>query len=118
VRDVSPLRPYFIALGAGAALWTITAVATRRIEPWDAGAYWTVSYPLAIVLAAALGYGYPQRPWRWAVAIVFMQVPVMLLRGAGFGLLPLGMALLAVLCVPPVVLAGVAARARLRRDAG
>ena len=116
--DSFPLRPYSIAIGAGAVLWTITAVATRRIEPWDAGAYWTISYPFAIALAGALGYFYPQRPWRWAVAIIFMQVPVMLVRGAGFGLLPLGMVLLAVLCMPPILLAGAAARARLRREGG
>ena len=53
-----------------------------------------------------------------AVAIIFMQVPVMLVRGAGFGLLPLGMVLLAVLCMPPILLAGAAARARLRREGG
>ena len=116
--DASPLRPFVISLGAGAVLWAATAIATRRIEPWDAGAYWTISYPLAIVLAGALGYFYPQRPWRWAVAIIFMQVPVMLVGGAGFGLLPLGMVLLGVLCMPPVLVAAVAARMRLWRNAG
>jgi hypothetical protein len=118
VNHSSTVRPYGLALGAGVLLWTITAVATRRVEPWDAGAYWTTAYPLAIALAGVLGYCYPQRPWRWAVAVVFMQVPVMILRGAGFGLLPLGVLLLAVLCVPPIVSATVAARLRQRCGAG
>jgi hypothetical protein len=116
MSTTSSLQTWSIALGAGAALWTITAVATGRIEPWDAGAYWTVSYPIALALSAVLGYFHPRRPWRWAVALVFTQVPVMLVRGAGLGLLPLGMILLAVLCVPALLLAHLAARLRRRRD--
>ena len=111
------LQPWLLALGTGAALWWITAVANGRVEPWDASAYWTVSYPIALALSAALGYLHPRRPWRWAVAIIFVQVPVMLLRGAGFGLLPLGMVLLGALCMPAILLARLAARSRVRRDA-
>jgi hypothetical protein len=103
-----------IALGASTMLWVMTAVASGRREPWDAGGYWTVAYPLALALAGLLGYAFPAGPWRWALAVIFTQVPVMIAAGSGLGLLPLGVALLAVLALPAVAIAGVAAKIRAR----
>lgn len=87
-----------------------------RKEPWDWSGYWTVSYPIAIVLSGALGYVFPQRPWRWALVVVFSQMVVMLLGGSGFGLLPLGLVLLGVLSLPAIALAKLAAAVWLRRN--
>jgi hypothetical protein len=67
------------------------------------------------VFAGVLGYAFPQRPWRWAVVMMFMQAAVMVIAGSGFGLLPLGLILLAVLSLPAVALARLAAKIRLRR---
>jgi hypothetical protein len=92
-----------------------TSAISGKAEPWDAPIYWTVSYPLAIALSGLLGYAFPQRPWRWAVAVIFVQMAVMVIGGSGFGLLPLGLILLGILSLPPVALAYVAAKLRLRR---
>jgi hypothetical protein len=76
-----------------------------------------MAYPMAILLSGALGYAFPERPWRWAVVIIYSQLLVMILRGAGVGLLPLGVVLLGVLSVPAVAAASFGARMRQRRRA-
>lgn len=114
VREQASRLAYTIAAVAGMALWLATSAIGARSEPWDAPIYWTIAYPVAVVLAAVLGYLFPQRPWRWALTLMFMQAAVMLLGGAGFGLLPLGLVLLAVLSLPAVLFAWLGARFRLR----
>jgi hypothetical protein len=106
---------YAIALGASTLLWVVTSWGSGKVEPWDASGYWTTAYPAAILLAGGLGYFFPERPWRWALVVIFTQLVVMIVGGSGFGLLPLGMLLLAVLSLPAIALAGLAARIRLRR---
>ena len=101
--------PYILSALSGLGLWALTAVATGKHEPWDASSYWTVSYPLAIIGSAILGFFFPQKPWRWAVSLMLMQL-VVIATGSDLSLLPLGLVMLAVLSVPPA-LAGVLAAA-------
>jgi hypothetical protein len=107
-------RAYLIATVGGLALWTTTALLGGRAEPWDTGLYWTISYPLALIGATVLGYVFPSRPWRWALVLVYSQVFVLMVSGSGFGLLPLGLVLLAILCLPAFALAKFGAHIRLR----
>ncbi len=113
MKDTSKVA-YGMAIIAGAALWTLTAATGGRSEPWDAPGYWSVGYPLAVVLSGVLGYVFPRRAWRWAAVLMFMQAPVMIFSGAGLGLFPLGLIALAVLSLPAVALASLAARFGLR----
>lgn len=110
MQEASPRLPYTLAIIMGVILWTLTAALGGRIEPWDAPGYWTVGYPLGILLAAVLGYVFPDRAWRWALVLMFMQGVVMLLGGAGLGLLPLGLIVLGVLSLPAVAAASLVAR--------
>jgi hypothetical protein len=110
--------PYTIAAVTGMALWLATSAIGGRSEPWDTTIYWTTAYPLAVVLAAVLGYLFPARPWRWALTTMSMQAAVMILGGSGFGLLPFGLIVLAVLSLPAVLFAGLAARLRRGRTGG
>ena len=103
---------YTSAAFAGMALWLATSAIGGRSEPWDAPIYWSIAYPVALVLAAGLGYFFPQRPWRWALTLMFMQAAVMVLGGAGLALLPLGLVVLGVLSLPAVLFAWLAARLR------
>jgi hypothetical protein len=107
---------YGIAAAAGLILWFATSMLGGRREPWDSPVYWTVSYPVAIALAGALGYVFPEKPWRWALVIMFMQMVVMIVGGSGFGLLPLGLILLSVLSLPGAAVARWAAGIRVRRE--
>lgn len=106
---------YVAALAGGALLWIGTAMLAGRTEAWDAPAYWTVTYPLAIVLAAVVGYLAPRRAWRWALAVFLAQALVLTATASSFGLLPLGMILFAVIGLPAVVAAMAAARFGARR---
>lgn len=113
MKENSSRLAYGIAIAAGTVLWVATSAIGGKAEPWDSSVYWTIAYPVAIVLAGFLGYVFPQRPWRWAVVVMFMQAAVMVIAGSGFGLLPLGLVFLAVLSFP-AALAWLAAKVRLR----
>lgn len=115
MNESSTRLPYAIAIVGGTALWTLTAAIGDRTEPWDAPGYWSVAYPLAIAGAGILGYAFPHRAWRWALVLMFMQAAVMILGGSGFGLLPLGLALLTVLSLPAVAAAVLAQKVSMRR---
>lgn len=113
MRGRDSLLAHILSAMAGLTLWAVTAVVTGKREPWDASLYWTVSYPLAVIGSALLGFLFPERAWRWAAMLMLMQFVVMAAMGSGLGLLPLGLIVLAVLAAP-AALAGVLA-ARLRR---
>jgi len=105
-----------MSIAASTVIWAATSLISGIPEPWDSSIYWTVAYPVAIVLSGFLGYMFPQRPWRWALVVMFMQMIVMVISGSGFGLLPLGLIFLAILSLPAVALASLAAKVRLRRE--
>ena len=107
-------KAYAAAAILGLALWTIVAVVEMRIEPWDAPSFWAAFYPAAIALSGALGLIFPLRPWRWPLILMFMQLPVIILGGSGFSLLPMGLILMAVLALPGIGLAYLCAWARQR----
>lgn len=103
---------YAAAAFLGLVLWTGTALLGKRIEPWDSPHYWTLAYPAAMVLCGGLGLVFPERPWRWALTLMFMQLFVMIAGGSGFSLLPMGLVLMAVLALPGIGLAYLCAWAR------
>ncbi|MCW5601423.1 hypothetical protein [Nitrosomonas sp.] len=107
---------YAIATAGGACLWLATAMMSGRTEAWDATSYWTVAYPLAIILSGWLGYRLPERPWRWGLAVMFAQAGVLIVSSSSYGLLPLGLILFGVLALPAIGLANVTAKYRLRHD--
>jgi hypothetical protein len=112
-------QPYLIAIIGGISLWLLTSLISGRAEAWDAPMYWTVTYPLAILLAGVLGYRAPRRAWRWGLAVMLVQAPVLLLTSGGsMGLLPLGLALFAILALPAVAAATFGAKIRGRRSGG
>ena len=115
--DPSDRQAYAIALIGGASLWLLTSLISGRAEAWDAPMYWSVTYPLAILLAGALGYRVPVRAWRWGLVVMLVQATVMLLTsGSSMTLLPLGLALFAVLALPAIAAATFAARLRAWRS--
>jgi hypothetical protein len=105
-----------LALGTGLILWSAASYLAGGGEPWDSGTYWTGAYPLAVIMAAALGFAFPERSWRWALGIMLAQLPVMLATESGFGLLPLGLVLLGVLSLPAILTAKLGAWLRRWMD--
>jgi len=110
-------QAYGIAILGGASLWVLTSLITGRSEAWDAPIYWSVAYPLALLLAGVLGYRAPRRAWRWGLAVMLVQAPVMLLTsGSSLNLLPVGLALFAVLALPAIAAATLGVRLRAWRS--
>jgi hypothetical protein len=115
------VAPYAIAAIAGVALWIGTSLISGKREAWDAAIYWTAAYPIAIALSGLLGFAYPKATWRWPLAIFLFQFVGMVIRNGELGgLWPLGMVLFAVLAIPGMLFARLAAwlRARLGPKAG
>lgn len=111
------LAPVVIAAAAGMFLWLATAILTGRREAWDAPAYWGVAYPAALIVSAWLGRAYPERPWRWVLVLFESQFVAMCLRNGELGSLwPLGMVMFAVIALPGVLAANIAARFGRRPD--
>jgi hypothetical protein len=102
---------FAIAVIAGVVLWFAGAGISGRSEAWDSGLYWSLFYPLAIAACGLLGYLYPERPWRWAIALFAAQFIAMVLRSGEIGsLAPLGLIMFGMLSLPGVFAALIAAR--------
>ena len=99
------------ALVFGAALWLAASFLGGRREAWDSAAYWALAFPLALLASAVLGYRFPVRPWRWPAAIFLGRFVGLCLRNGEVGSRwPLGLAAFALLGLPGVLLARLAAR--------
>jgi peptidoglycan/LPS O-acetylase OafA/YrhL len=101
---------YAIAIVGGALLWLAATLVSGKREAWDSSLYWSVAYPLGIILAGWLGYRYPKKPWRWGLSILLAQAVALAFTGGDYSMLPLGMVLFTVLSLPAVALAYVGAR--------
>jgi hypothetical protein len=103
--------PLAIALVAGVVLWFAASFITGRREPWDSSTYWWLIYPVAIAACGYLGYRYPARAWLSAFVLFQAQFVGMVIRNGELGnLWPLGLALFAIIAIPGMVVAALAAR--------
>ncbi len=86
---------WLIATASGLTLWTLANLLGGSQEPWDDDGYWTIWLPLAASICMALGFAFPQRAWRWPLAVMLAQLPVMLAFTGEIGaFLVLGLGLL------------------------
>ena len=105
------LTPVLIAFVAGAGLWSAAAMISGKKEAWDAATYWVLAYPAALLICACLGYAYQDRPWRWALVLFEAQFVAMCIRNGELGgLWPLGIVLFAIVSLPGMLAANLAAR--------
>ena len=107
---MSDRQAYGVAAASGVALWVLTTVISGRREAWDASLYWTLAYPVGVVIAGILGYLAWERPWRWGLTLMLVQALTLAVTAASFGLLPLGLILFGILALPPIGVAAIAAR--------
>lgn len=118
MNRLTPKQAYVVAAASGVVLWLATSAVSGRREAWDSSLYWTIAYPVGIAVAGTLGYLAPTRPWRWALTLMLAQAVTLAFAAASFGLLPLGLIMFAVLALPPMGAAAVAARVRGPADTG
>jgi len=118
VRDtVLGRSPYAPAIGAGALLWFLAGAVGSGRDAWSSGFYWVLAYPLSVATAGILGYRYPERAWRWGLAVILAQAAIHTIAALGRGFLPTGSTLFVLLALPAVGVAMVAARLRLSAEA-
>ena len=95
--------PCAVAIATGALLWSVGSWVSDRREAWDSGTYWMIFYPAAIGACAALGYLFPERPWRWCLALFAAQfVTMAVLSGEIGNLAPLGLIAFGILSLPAI----------------
>jgi len=105
------------AIAAGMATWFAASIIAGRREAWDAGVYWVAFYPIAILLCGLLGYYFPDRPWRWALALFLAQFVAMAIRNGEIGnLSPIGLIVFAVLALPGIAAARFASGMKRKRS--
>jgi len=110
--------PYVLAIAAGAILWAVGSAVSDRREAWDSGTYWAVFYPASIAVCAVLGFLFPERPWRWCVALFAAQFVTMALISGEIGnLAPLGLIMFGILSLPAIGAAKVTSAMGRKRDA-
>lgn len=110
--------PYVLAIAAGAIIWAVGSAVSDRREAWDSGSYWMIFYPAAIATCGFLGYLYPERPWRWCIALFAAQfVTMALLSGEIGNLAPLGLIMFGILSLPAIGVAKVTSGMGRKRDA-
>jgi hypothetical protein len=90
-----------IALGLGAAVWTVFKVIAHTQDPTELLSYWQIGYPISILLSGIMGMFFPDRPWRWSVYIIFVQFVMGMITTKGdWNLLPLGIVFYALVTIP------------------
>ena len=112
----SPGKAYTIAALLGAALWIVGSKVSDRREAWDSETYWIFFYPAAIGACAALAYLFPDRPWRWCIALFAAQfVTMVMLSGEIGNLAPLGIIAFGIISLPAIGAAQLVAGIRRRK---
>jgi hypothetical protein len=100
------------------AFWQLATMVLGVQEPWDSPEY-PAFYIASHGLCGVFGYLWPSRPWRWALLVIFAQLPVMVLQaGRVDPLLSAGLGLLTLQALPAILVAIVASRFRNSKRPG
>jgi hypothetical protein len=108
---------WLASFAGGTLLWSVATMSSGGREPWDTGEYWAIYMPLACALSGLLGFAFPTRTWRWALAVMLAQMPVMwVAHGVGSLWIP-GVIMLLVLALPGMLVAALGGLLRRSRKA-
>lgn len=95
--------PYAASLLAGLVVCLgLTIVAGGR-EAVDSAQYFPVGVPLMALAILAISYLFPQRPWRWTLAMAAGQMSAMVLSGSSLSLWPIAIVAMLVYSIPQFV---------------
>jgi len=113
------LLPYITAALAGLMTCMAIALVAGRREAWDAGAYYSIGIPIMVVVIFVIAWAYPERAWRWTLAMAVGQSLSALLQGSSLNLFPIAVVFMTVVSVPQFIAGYLAARwSRSRNAAG
>ena len=113
------LLPYITAALAGLMTCMAIALVTGRREAWDAGAYYSTGIPIMVVVIFIIAWVFPERAWRWTLAMAVGQSLSAFLQGSSPNLFPIAIVFMTVVSVPQFLAGYLAARwSRSRNAAG
>lgn len=110
------LLPYIAAAMAGLLTCMAISIATGRREAWDAGTYYSVGIPVMVLLIFAIAWVFPERPWRWTLAMAVGQSLSAFLQGSSLNLFPIAIIFMSIVSIPQFVSGYLAARWSRSRD--
>ena len=108
----------FVLAVVSVLYWLLVSHVSGAMEPWDAAGYWWIWYPGSLLLSVVGGFALGKRGWSAGAIVTFAQLPVMWVNTEFGGLLIVGVAFLAVLAVPAIMLSALFGRLASRRNAG
>ncbi|GJL84454.1 MAG: hypothetical protein DHS20C02_02290 [Micavibrio sp.] len=102
------MATHIYAAGYGGAIWLIIGLVSGDLEAWDSRLYWAVGFPALMIGSAVLGWLFSEKSWRWGAWLgggqAVMAIITALIKGSGFGLIPLSLILFMALSVPFILL--------------
>lgn len=110
--------PFVLAALAGLAVCLAITFATGRKEAWDSEVYFSVGIPVLCATIFAIGYRFPERPWRWTMSMAAGQTVAMLSAGNSLSLWPLSVVAMTILSVPQFIAGSLASQLATRRSRG
>ena len=96
------------------AYWFTVNRLSETNEPWDAASYWSVSYPLSMLVTGVAAFLLRRHYWVAGALTTMAQIPVMLLDSGAGPLWLIGFGLLGVLALPAMIVAELSGRMRDR----
>jgi hypothetical protein len=121
MNDMKPENnffPYAASSLCGLVVYLAIALATGRNEAWDDGSYYSLGIPFMCLVAFAIGYLFPVKPWRWALAMAGGQAIGALLNGSSLSLLPFAVIFMAVISIPQFAAAHLGSKLAAKKATG
>lgn len=112
----TPYVPFVLSALAGLAVCLAITFATGRKEAWDSEIYFSVGIPVMCATIFAIAYGFPERPWRWAMSMAAGQSVAMLSAGNSLSLWPLSIVAMTILSVPQLMTGSLASKLATRKS--
>jgi hypothetical protein len=101
--------PYGAACVSGILVWNLVSSLSGQPEAWDSESYLFFGIPALCLVACALGFIEPRRPWRWGIVQTLGQA-VWMFASQGVGnFWPLGIVAFGLFAIPSIVAGGLGA---------
>ena len=88
----------------GGLYWQLVCQIAGVAEPWDAAGYWTLWYPVSLLLSGIAGWLRKSHGWYAGALLTFAQLPIRWINNDTDVLWPVALLFLGLLAVPATVI--------------
>jgi len=103
MKKQNDLLPYALSSLSGLLVCLGIAAITNRNEAWDSDLYYSSGIPVMSLIIFVIAYLFPQRAWRWTLAMAAGQFASALINGSSLSLWPLALIFMAVISTPQFI---------------